>query len=129
MRFGLLVITVAIALSGCLPTTEGYSQMVNSWVGAPESALLAQVGPPNRSYESGGLKYLTYEASSVAYMPPVAPTYQTTVIGNMAYTNAYGGSPGYAIPLSCQTTFLVQKQIIRSVSFKGNDCTAVPQTK
>jgi hypothetical protein len=122
-------ILAGLALSGCIATTEGYSQMVNAWVGAPESSLIAQAGPPNRAYASGGLTYLTYESSRVAYMPPIAPTYQTTVIGNTAYTNAYGGSPGYSIPMSCQTTFVVQRQIIRSVSFKGNDCRAVPPTE
>jgi hypothetical protein len=85
----------ALLLTGCIATTSGYQQMVNSWVGAPESALIAQLGPPSGVYSSGGFKYLTFVASGAAYRPPVAPSYTTTVIGNTAYTSPFGGSAGF----------------------------------
>ena len=125
----LIVAIPALFLAGCIATTSGYQQMVDSWVGAPENALIAQVGPPDRVYSSGGSKYLTYVASGAAYMPPVAPSYTTTVIGNTAYTNPYGGSPGYNISLNCETTFMVRGETIQSVSFKGNNCVAIPPPK
>ena len=119
------VIALVSFISGCA-TTEGYKQVVNSWVGSPEINLIRSWGAPQQSYESGGTKFLIYNSARNVYLSGSSPTYTTTVIGNTAYTNSHGGSPAQNLNFSCQTTFEVQNGTIMSWSFKGNDCKAKP---
>jgi hypothetical protein len=119
------IVALAIVLSGCA-TTDGYKQVVNSWVGSPEINLIRSWGPPQQSYQSGDSKFLVYHSARNVYLPGTPPTYSTTVIGNTAYTNSYGGTPAQNLNYRCQTTFEVRNGVIASWSFKGNDCMAKP---
>ncbi len=56
------------------------------------------------------------------YLPGVAPSYQTTFVGNTAYTNSYGGSPAMNVDLSCITTFELVDNVIKTWSWRGNNC-------
>lgn len=110
-------------LTGCA-TTANYEKILNSWVGADEIDLIRKWGSPHRTYETGGTKFLTYVSSRNVYLPGTAPTYQTTMIGNTAYTNRIGGTPGQNIGLSCVTTFELRNDKIVSWQWEGNDCKA-----
>ena len=120
----LLAPLFAILLSACA-TTAGYEKILNSWVGADEVSLVRQWGPPMRSYEAGGIRFLTYAEVRNVYIPGTQPTYSTQIIGNTAYTTAYGGSPGYNIRRACQTTFEVVNGRVSRWQWKGNDCRAL----
>ncbi|QEX20216.1 hypothetical protein FRZ61_01320 [Hypericibacter adhaerens] len=89
-----------------------------------EQDLVAQWGPPDQVYESGGQKYLTYHRSSQAYLPGVEPTYQTTYYGTYATTTPIGGSPPQTINLNCKTTFTITNGKITSWRYEGNNCAA-----
>ncbi len=103
-----------------------YSEKIlNSWVGATELDLIRKWGPPQQSYEASGRKFVVYTNSRNVYIPGTAPSYTTTVIGNTAYTNRVGGTPGQNIGLSCQTTFEISGDKIVSWRWQGNDCTAL----
>ncbi len=117
IALGLLCLT----LSACA-TTEKYEAVLRSWVGHNEDELISSWGPPTGVYESGNNKYLTYQNSNSGYVPGVAPTYQTTLIGNTLYTNAIGGSPGYSYTNHCKTTFTVTNNVIQSWRWEGNSC-------
>src|SRR4051794_16067333 len=78
---------------------------------------------PRRHHSTGSLpsnsqreksQYLTYVRGGTMYMPGVAPTYQTTVVGNTAYTHAYGGSPAMAMAMSCKKTFTVSRGMVEN---------------
>ena len=97
--FRYLVISILIALSACA-TTAGYEKVLNSCVGAQEIDLVRSWGPPVQSYEAGGRKFIVYSSRRNVYMPGTAPSYQTNVIGNTAYTTAVGGSPAMNIDMS-----------------------------
>lgn len=120
-----LVMLGCCLLQGCA-TEAGYQQILNSWVGAQEQRLVSQWGPPQGFYENGGVRYLTYDEASSAYVPGTPPTYQTTYIGNTAYSNPVGGSPGYMINRSCRTTFEVRDSTVINWRYQGNNCVAYP---
>ncbi len=115
-----LVLTL---LSGCA-SEKKYLAVVTSWVGAPETSLVRSWGPPSNVYTTGDTKFLVYQSSRSIVVPGTAPTYQTTFVGNTAYTTAYGGTPPSQIDLGCQTTFEVRNGKIVDFSYRGNDCTA-----
>jgi len=118
-----LYVAVALTLVGCA-TTAGYEKILNSWIGADELKLVRSWGPPQQTYESQGRKFLTYASSRNVYVPGMAPSYTTTVIGNTAYTDPVGGTPGYNVSKRCMTTFELESGKIISWRWKGNDCKA-----
>ncbi|MCG2739186.1 MAG: hypothetical protein L6300_02980 [Syntrophaceae bacterium] len=118
-----LLIALATVLASCA-TTAGYEKVLKSWVGAQEIDLVRSWGPPIQSYEAGGRKFIVYSSHRNVYLPGTAPSYQTTVIGNTAYTNAVGGSPAMNISKSCTTTFELDGSKVVSWTYKGNACKA-----
>jgi hypothetical protein len=110
-------------LSGCA-TTANYEKILNSWVGANEIDLVRNWGTPQRVYETGGTKFLTFASSRNIYMPGTAPTYTTTYIGNTAYTTRTGGSPSQNIGMICITTFEIKNDRVVTWRWEGNDCKA-----
>ena len=120
-RCGLAFATVL--LSACA-TTAGYEKLLNSWVGVQEVDLVRSWGPPMQAYEAGGRKFILYSSQRNVFIPGVAPTYQTRVVGNTAYTSAVGGSPAMNVGMACVTTFELENSRVVSWSWKGNDCKA-----
>ena len=98
----LLVILVGIFLSSCV-TQKEFETKLASWIGQPERQLINSWGPPNRVYESGDSKYLTWTTSGSVTIPGSSPTYYTNVIGSTAYTTAVGGSAPTTINTNCET--------------------------
>lgn len=123
MRKTIALTAILFALAGCA-TTGNYEKNLQSWVGNTELNLIRKWGPPRQSYEAGGSKFLVYSSSRNVYLPGTAPSYTTTVIGNTAYTDPVGGTPGQNIGLSCQTTFEISGERVVSWRWKGNDCKA-----
>lgn len=117
LLFGILV------LAGCA-TEAKYAQSLQSWIGMDELSLIRAWGPPGATYMAGGHKFLEYSRSGSMFLPGVAPTYQTNVYGNTAYTNSYGGSPAMNIQLSCITTFEIDGNTIIGGTWRGNNCVA-----
>lgn len=116
-----LIFLFALLLSGCA-TTANYEKILSSWVGSSESSLISSWGPPSSVYESDGIKYLTYRKSSSGYIPGAAPSYQTTFVGNTAYTTPVGGYSGFAYNNNCSTTFTVNNKTITNWRYEGNAC-------
>ncbi|WP_153307520.1 lipoprotein [Desulfospira joergensenii] len=123
MRKTIFLLLLALVVSSCA-TTAGYKKIVESWIGASELDLIRSWGPPQQTYETGGVKFLVYNSSRNVYLPGRAPTYSTKVIGNTAYTTSSGGRPARNLNYNCQTTFEVIDDKIVSWKFRGNDCTA-----
>ena len=119
----LLIAAVTMFLSACA-TTAGYEKVLNSWVGAREIDLVRSWGPPIQSYEVDGRKFIVYSSRRNIFIPGTSPTYQTSFVGNTAYTHAVGGSAPMNISKSCMTTFEVSSDRIVSWMHRGNDCKA-----
>lgn len=122
MKTALAFVVAAILFFPGCATTANYEATLQTWVGASEDALIQSWGPPTSSYTSASATYLTWDRSSQGYYPGTAPTYQTTYVGNTAYTNSYGGSPGFVYSASCATTFTVVDHRITNWRWQGNAC-------
>ena len=123
MRRTILAVVASALLAGCA-TTAKYEAMLNTWVGHSEDELIRRWGPPDRVYETSSSKYLQFSRSASGYVPGTPPSYQTTIVGNTAYTNAVGGSPGFAYTNWCNTIFELQSGVVRSWRWEGNACKA-----
>ena len=124
MRRQLTLVAILLTLAGCV-TTANYEKNLDSWVGQTELSLIRKWGPPQRSYETGGHKFLVYVSSRNEYVTGTKPAYRTTVIGNTAYTKRVGRITGRNIRKNCQTTFEILGKRIVSWHGKGNDCKAL----
>jgi hypothetical protein len=120
-QYGALLLLIVLAACA---TSENYEALLESWVGKSENALIQAWGPPDSVYETTGTKYLSYTRSGTAYVPGIAPTYRTRVIGKTAYTHSYGGTSGYVYNRRCKTSFALVEGIISKWRWEGNDCRA-----
>ena len=85
----LFITIISLTIGGCVSGTQLSSQL-SMLDGKTESEVINYLGPPKNVYESNGNKFLTFSSSrSVTYSMPA--TYQTTIIGDTAYTNQTGG--------------------------------------
>lgn len=131
MNKKIFALIIACFMSSCAmlegPTTAGYEQLLNGWMGATENQLITVWGAPESVYESGDYKYLKWVRSNSDYIPGRSPTYQTSFIGSTAYTTSIGGSPGFNINFYCETTFVIKNEEIVGWNYKGNSCVAYPK--
>lgn len=108
-------------LAACA-TTERYERSLNALVGLREAELVQQLGRPNRTYESGGFRYLVYTTSDTATVAGMANGYQTTGVGVHERRVSVGGSPDLAIEAACTTTFELDQGKVVAWAHKGNYC-------
>lgn len=123
MKIKLFLILVFVMLTGCA-TEERYKEVLNTWIGVPESRLISVYGIPNSVYEIDGSKFLTYRTGGMGFIPGTPGIAQTTVIGNTAYTAFSGGTPGMMASFGCETTFQIINRVVERWSFRGNSCVA-----
>lgn len=121
-RLSLLATLWLIVLSAGCATTAQYDRALNALVGLSEAELVQQLGRPNRSYDSGGFRYLVYESRDTAYIPGTANGYQTMGQGVHERRMAIGGSPDTTIEATCTTTFEIDQAKVVAWSHKGNYC-------
>lgn len=116
----IIAITAAAMVAVGCATTAMYEATLKTWIGQTESHLVSTWGPPDGVYEApDGTRILTYTRGGSVQMPVNA---QTTVVGNAAYTNVYGGQ---TINLWCKTSFTVGPAgTVTHWRWEGNNCTA-----
>ena len=111
-----VLIAAASMLFGCADPRAARQAELATWVGRPEVALVQAMGAPSRTYETAGMKFLTYEDPRFEVVPG-APIYLEP--GPFWYG---GGFPPTAINLACDTTFTVSGGVVRAYSLRGNAC-------
>ncbi len=120
------LVAIALYLAACA-TEAGYREIVESWIGARESDLVASVwGPPLRVYEiAGGTRILTYtkDEPAAAISPMVGIGTAIGSGGGGFISTGIGGTTG-GEGRFCETSFTVDNGIITAVSFQGDGCTA-----
>jgi len=112
---------VAGLLSGCA-TQAKFEENVKSMMGMSEDEVIQKLGAPNGFYQTADMKYLTFSRARSGYVPGTAPNYQTQVIGNTAYTQAVGGSPGYSYTTTCALTLGFRDGRAATYRYEGNAC-------
>lgn len=119
----LSILVVAVLLSACA-TEAKYQRVLDSWTGSDELDLIRSWGAPQQAYEAKGHKFLVYSNDQDVVIPGMAPTYQTNIYGNTAYTTSTGGTPAMNVNMNCTTTFEVVDGKIANWSYRGNNCAA-----
>jgi len=117
-RFALMAL---LALSGCVSQAQ-FQKNMDSYIGYSESALIAGLGVPDATYAVGADKYLSYRRSASGVTPGVAPTYQSTVIGNTVYSTPIGGVAPRAYSVNCTVDFRLTGGVVKSYRYEGNGC-------
>ena len=122
-RFG--IVLLASALAGCAGGLAERQAELRQWIGRSETELVAAMGAPNRTYDSGGMKFLTYEDRRTDVIPGT-PFFGG--FGPFGYDDGFGtfgyggGFPPTVTTLVCDTTFAVADHVVRSFSLRGNAC-------
>jgi hypothetical protein len=110
-----VVAVLAGVVGACSGGLAARQAELAGWVGKPETALVGTMGAPTRSYEAGGMKFLTYDERRVQIVPG------TPFWGPGPYWYG-GGFPPVATTLECDTTFTVADGVVRAFSLRGNAC-------
>jgi hypothetical protein len=114
MRFGWLVLAAG-TLAGCTNVLAVRQAELSQWIGQPEAQLVAAMGAPHRAYDSGGVKFLTYEDVYV-HEGPTGPYYFGP--GPAAPT----GFSGVIYRTVCDTTFTIEDGVVKAFSLRGDGC-------
>jgi hypothetical protein len=112
------LLCTAVLLGGCGNGLGKRQAELCQWIGRPETALVQALGAPARSYETDGIKVLTYEDRRVDIIPGTAfyPGY------GRAGWGAGAGLPPQAVNLTCDTNFTIAGGLVKSFSLRGNAC-------
>ena len=112
---GVRIVAALALLAGCADTLARRQARLIPLIGRPVGDLIQQLGVPNRTYETGGVKYLAYEETQVQVLPGVP--------GAGFWSGGWGsGIPPEVIQWQCQTTFAVAGGLVRSYALHGNGC-------
>lgn len=114
-----LLCLVSFILCGCA-SEKALQQHLNSLVGISEVQLTTKYGIPDKVYQLGNTKYVSYAFSSSYYVPQ-SQSSDIYGYGNYATINTqnYGG---YTINRSCVITFIVENSRVINWRYQGNDC-------
>ena len=115
-RAGLLLLLALLPACAVRPTRQ---QLLAPLVGVSETELVQRMGVPNRSFESGGIKFLAYDERRFDVLPRVGPF---PGWGPWPYGYYSYGLPPEVLERSCETTFEIVGGRVRSFSLRGNDC-------
>jgi hypothetical protein len=115
MRPAVLLVLTGLS-AGCVDQLAARQASLSRLVGQPESALVQQMGVPNRTYETGGVKYLAYDDRRIE-VTPAFPSYGPYFGGWYG-----GGFPPQVLDLQCETTFEVSDSTVRAFTLRGNAC-------
>jgi hypothetical protein len=103
-------------LAGCVNQLAVRQNYLAQFVGRPESDLVLAMGVPNRTYETGGIKYLAYDDRRMEIIPA------TPMYGPPYWGWGGGGFPPQVINLVCETTIAVRDGVVVSFALRGNSC-------
>jgi len=93
--------TVALlALAACTrPSVERSRPNLPSLIGAPEAAIIARLGTPDRRFDTANLRYLVYERVDIWRAPHALPA-----------------------EFPCRITFILEAGAVRSFDQQGAGC-------
>lgn len=121
MKLTLLAV-VLFVLTSCA-SEQGFREIADSWIGASESDLVSEMGPPSNVYLApNGDRILTYSRQGSMVLPGTAPSYQSTIYGSSIYSRPIGGTPPATVNLSCELSFIIRDDRIKNWSSRGTSC-------
>lgn len=132
--FGAAALCLWLA-AGCA-TGAKYDARLNSLVGGSTARLTAEMGTPSaRKILGDGCEVWSYTKVDDVYVPSEFYLYNQGAMSNeygglyAPFMDQYDFSPyeqgfGYTIKYVCQTSFLIQYQVVLGWKHTGNGCTA-----
>jgi len=116
MKKVLVLCGVVLLLAGCANSVR-YGNLLNTWVGKSEENLVKTWGIPSRSYKmADGQKMVEYNNAQNVFAFNTPENYQSP---SLAMRLASGEKKSRS---ACKATFLIDKGIITSWKFFGDDC-------
>lgn len=112
----LVVLLLIGLLSACTDMLAARQAQLNQLVGRPEIDVIQAMGVPTRTFETGGVRFLSYQQSQTQVMP-ASPWYW---YGPMP--GFYGGFPPQVVTWSCDTTFSIANGVVTGFTLRGNGC-------
>lgn len=114
MRVPVLLLCLAAAACATGPDRR---VLLGALVGQPEAEVVRQFGVPDRSYETGGRKFIAYDERRTDVIPA------SPFLGGFGYFGyGYGGFPPQLVERGCETTLEVAGGRVVSWSLRGNAC-------
>ena len=113
-------------------TSEKYDEKLNTWIGKSEQDLVMFWGNPSATkYVNRNTKILTYTQINEFYFPSEYYLYNEefepddTIYAPLM--NQYDFSPyeeftGNPVETFCQTSFVVENNVVTAWKWRGNDC-------
>ncbi|MFT8243747.1 hypothetical protein [Roseomonas sp. BN140053] len=128
MRYALLALPLLAA--ACAAPGPTLDQRLATFVGRPEAELVAELGVPVRTYETGGRKFLEFQNQrtvAVAGDPLIGGFYGTGFYGGGFYGPrgiglGYGSFGTSYVAVGCNVTFALRDARVESFTFRGQGC-------
>ncbi len=123
-----LLLAATLAIAGCAYPSPQHVQALNALVGKSETDLIRTYGVPNRTYDSGGHKFLAYSRNRIETIPgePGFGPWGFGYGGGYGWGGygwgGYGGFPPEVVQRDCETTFELAAGIVKTWSLRGNAC-------
>lgn len=119
----LVILLMLVLLVGCA-TQENYRNALKKSIGMTEETLISRIGVPNRIYELNNKKYLVYSESQSSFIPGYDNrSYDVNTYGYTTTVTQTGyARPSYYANYNCETTFIIEDNIVQGFTFKGNAC-------
>lgn len=86
---------------GKRPTKAELDAELKSTIGWSDLLLVQQLGPPEKTYDVDGHRFLSYQTNYDVNRPGKDPSYTTVVHGNTASTTSTGGVAAGTVTLIC----------------------------
>jgi hypothetical protein len=112
------ILVALLLLSACADGLAARKASLAPLVGQSEADLVRALGVPTRSFESGGHRFLEYEARDVSIIPGL-PGHGFGPWGSWGY---YGAMPPQVVERVCDTTFDLVNGRVASFTLRGNAC-------
>lgn len=118
---------LAVAVTACV-TTEDYAKSVNGYVGQPIDAVVADMGPPDSSFQNqDGTMVFEWEELTIEHRPRMFSdrTYIETRDGHLVPVQrpSQFGSDVNEITRTCTTRFTTNAaRQVQSATFEGDGC-------
>lgn len=118
MKYFTIIVTSLFLLSSCV-TKQEHEDVLDTWIGSSEGAIVASWVVPSSFYEANGLRYLTWSNVSQGVIGGT-PGYITT--DNFGNVYSYPGTAPIPVTYNCNITMIVENDVIINWQYKGNNC-------
>ncbi|PHK93351.1 hypothetical protein CR162_19000 [Pseudoroseomonas rhizosphaerae] len=116
MRRILPALLLPALLAGCAAPGPTLEQRLSTFINRSEAELVARLGVPVRTYETGGRRFLQFEERQTVLVPGDPWGY-----GYYGYRRPWHTPSSYAV-VQCDMTFAIRNDRVESFTARGQGC-------